>query len=75
LGISPSPPLPLSPSRSELHDRLRRSRHHHIPAPFPRLRPQVDDPVAALDDVQVVLDDNDCIAQVHQPLKDFQQFR
>src|SRR5690606_16084300 len=39
----------------------------------PALRAHVDDPVRGLDDVQVVLDDDDRVALVHQPVEDPEQ--
>ena len=37
------------------------------------LRPEVDDPVGGLDDVEVVLDDEDRVAAVDQPMEDLEQ--
>src|SRR5690606_3163897 len=38
-----------------------------------RLRPQVDDPVGTLDDIEVVLDDQDGVAQIDEAVNDGQQ--
>ena len=52
---------------------LRRADGDHLPAAHPALRPQVDDPVGALHDVQVVLDHQQCVAALHQPLQHLHQ--
>jgi hypothetical protein len=44
-----------------------------MPPPLPPFRPQVDDVIRRLDDVQVVLDDKHRIAVLHQPMQHFQQ--
>ena len=38
-----------------------------------RFRAQVDDPVGALDDVEVVLDDDHGVSRVHQPVEHLDQ--
>ena len=43
------------------------------PPPVAALRPEVDDPVGRLDDVEVVLDDEDRVAAVDQPVEDLEQ--
>ena len=43
------------------------------PPPSPASGPEVDDPVAALDDVEVVLDDDDRVAQIDQPAEHVEQ--
>ena len=42
-------------------------------APVAALRTEVDDPVGGLDDVEVVLDDEDRVAAVDQPVEDLEQ--
>src|SRR5579859_4194652 len=34
---------------------------------------EIDDPVGRFDDVEIVLEDDDCVALVHQPVQYFQQ--
>jgi len=46
---------------------------HHAAAHVSAFQAHVDDPVGGLDDVQVVLDDDDRVALVHQAAEDFQQ--
>src|SRR4029077_4473187 len=42
----------------------------HDPAAFvPTLRTEVNDPVGSLDDIEVVLDDDDAVALVHQAVQ------
>ena len=43
------------------------------PAAGAALRAQVDDPVGRLDDVQVVLDDDDRVARVHEPVEHLEE--
>src|SRR5215212_10665456 len=45
---------------------LRRAHRDHLATGLATLRPQVDDPVGRLDDVQVVLDDYHRVARVGQ---------
>jgi hypothetical protein len=40
---------------------------------FAALRTKVDDPVAVADDVEIVLDDDDRVAQVGEPVEDFER--
>src|SRR3954453_5138177 len=54
-------------------DQLRRALGDDRATPEPALRPHVDQPVGALDHVEVVLDDDDRVALVHQALEDEQQ--
>ncbi len=54
-------------------DLLRRALGHDAAAPGAALRSQVDDPVGRLDDVQVVLDDDDRVAGVHEPMEHLEQ--
>ena len=39
----------------------------------PRLRPKVDDPVGRLDHVEIVFDDDHCVAEIDQAVQHFQQ--
>jgi hypothetical protein len=54
-------------------DLLRGARDDHTAAIFAAVRTKIDDPVGRLDDVQVVLDHDDRIAEVHQALEDVEQ--
>ncbi len=57
-------------ARLDRRNRLGRPLGNHPAAAGTALRPHVDDPVGGLDDVQVVLDDDHCIAGVHKPSED-----
>ena len=59
-----------------LHSRhlFRRTLGHHASALLAALRSQVEDPIGIADHVHVVLDDNDAVAQVGQPMQHLQQF-
>jgi hypothetical protein len=35
---------------------------------------EVDDPIGALDDIEVVLDDDECVAGVGEPVEDLDEF-
>lgn len=50
-------------------DLFRRSLHHDLPAVTPSFRPQVYHIVGTLDDVQVMLDDKDGTAFIHQTVE------
>ena len=52
---------------------LRRARGHDLAAAGPALRPQVDDMVGPLHDVEIVLHDEHRVARVDQSLQDRQQ--
>ena len=54
-------------------DLLRRPLGDDPPAPEPAGRPEVDDPVGGLDDVEVVLDDEDGVALVDEPVEDLEE--
>ena len=54
-------------------DVLRRAGRHDSPAAFSTLGSQVDHPIRRLDDVQIVFDDDDGVARVHEPVQDSQQ--
>ena len=56
-------------------DLLRRAGGHHGATAVSALRPQVDDIVGALDDIQVVLNDQHGVAPVAQSLENVQQVR
>src|SRR5512146_2236457 len=49
-------------------DFFRRSLCDHAPAVVAAFRTQVDDPVGGLDDVEIVLDNDDRIASIYQPV-------
>jgi len=53
-----------------LHYLLGRAGRHDLPALVATLRPQVDDPVRGLDDLQVVLDHDHGVALLDQRLRD-----
>ena len=46
---------------------------HDAAAVLAAFRAEVDDPIGVADDVEIVLDDDDRIAQICQPVKDFEQ--
>jgi hypothetical protein len=52
-----------------LGDLFRRSDRDHISACVSGFRPQVDDPIGALDHFQIVLDHHDGVTAIDQPLK------
>ncbi len=54
-------------------DVLRRARHHHFAAGVATFRAEVDHVVGGLDHVEVVLDQQDGVAGVHQPVQTCQQ--
>src|SRR5918912_1222373 len=54
-------------------DRFRRALRHDLAAPDATLGPKIDDPIRALDHVQVVLDHDHRIAAVDQAVKHLQQ--
>ena len=58
---------------SNFGDLLRRALCDDGAAACAALRTHVDEPVGVANDVEIVLDDEDGIAQAHQPLQDFQQ--
>ncbi len=47
---------------------------NHATAVVPPFGPQVDNPVCRLDDIEIVLDDDDRVTGIHQPVQDLQQF-
>ena len=46
---------------------------HHIAAAVAALGAEIDDVVSGLDDVQIVLDDQDRVARIHQTLQYFDE--
>jgi hypothetical protein len=44
-----------------------------FPTALARVGAEIDDPVGAFDDVEVVLDDEDAMAGVHEALEDLEQ--
>ena len=48
---------------------------YELPAGIARLRPQIDHPVGALDDFEIVLDHDDRVAAFDQALKDLHEQR
>jgi len=52
---------------------LRCAFHQDSPAPAPTLRPQVDDVVGCLDDIEMVLDDDHRVTGSDQPMEAVQQ--
>src|SRR5262249_52303463 len=55
------------------HDRLRRPHGDNASAIFAAFRTQVNDPVGVADHVHIVLDDDDGIAKIGQPMQDVEQ--
>ena len=56
-----------------LDDLLGGALGHQFPTPVAALGTQVDDPVGDLDDLQVMLDDQDRIAGIHQAMQHFDE--
>src|SRR3989442_342777 len=56
-----------------LRDPLGRPFRHHATTQLPTFGAQVDHPIGGLHDVEIVLDDDDRIPLVHQPVQYFQQ--
>ena len=56
-------------------DILRGAGDHDLTAANAAFRAQVDDPVGGLDDVEVVLDDDDGVAVIAQPVQYGQRLR
>ena len=52
---------------------LRRTLGNHQTAGAAAFRAKVNDVVRTLDEIQVVLDDNDCVARIHQLLQHLDQ--
>src|SRR6185437_8621515 len=52
---------------------FRRALSDNAPAVLPAFRPQINDPVSVADDVQIMLNDNDRIAQIRQAMDHLQQ--
>ena len=50
-----------------------RALEHHFPALAAAFRAHVDDPIGIFDHIQVVLDDDDRVAGIDQPVHDGQQ--
>ena len=47
---------------------------HDLAPLFPAFGPKVDEVICRLDDIHVMLDDDDCVAAVHEAVKDMDQF-
>ena len=62
-----------SVARRRRGNRFRRARGHDAPAVALRLGPQVDQPIGALKHIDIVLDDDERIALLHEPLQQGQQ--
>ena len=61
--------------RLDFRNCLRRPRRDELPALVARLGPEIDDPVGAFDDFEIVLDHDQRVAAVDQPLKEPHQDR
>jgi hypothetical protein len=61
--------------RRTLRDLFRRPRDHQHPARRATFRPEINDPVGAFDDFEVVLDDEQAVAFVDEALQQFHQQR
>jgi hypothetical protein len=57
------------PRAGRLQELLGRRRQHHAPAAVSSLGPEVHDPVGLGDHVEVVLDQDDRVARVDQPVQ------
>src|SRR5277367_968662 len=53
---------------------LRWTLHHDAAATVTAFRSQVDDPIGLLDDIEMMLDDQDGVAQRHQSLQYIKKF-
>ena len=42
---------------------------HHTPTGFAAFRTEIDDPIGFRDDVKIVLDDDDRVTGIHQPVE------
>lgn len=75
LEYSPHPLLQILPRITplRLRDVLRRPFGHDLPAKVSSLGSQVDDPVRVFDDVEVVFDDDNRVAAVHEAVEDFEE--
>jgi hypothetical protein len=60
--------------RAQRHQRLGRARSHNAPAAGAAFGPQVDDPVALGNHVQVVLDDHHAVPGVDQAVQHVDEF-
>src|SRR6185369_2386450 len=58
---------------SHLGHHLRRTGGDNLPTLVAPFRPQIDDPVGSLYDIEIVLDDNNRIATLHQLVQHLQQ--
>ena len=56
--------------RIDLRDILRRAARDKLPAFFAAFRAEIDEPVGAFNDFEIVLDHDDRVARVHQTLKE-----
>jgi hypothetical protein len=54
-------------------DLLRRAFSDQIAVPITALRPQIDQPVRHFDDVRVMLDDDDAVALIDEPVQHLDQ--
>src|SRR3990172_6890768 len=50
-----------------------RALSHDLAPLFPAFGPKVDEVICRLDDIHVMLDDDDCVAAVHEAVKDMDQ--
>ena len=60
---------------ARLHDGFWRAGGNDQPAVGPGFRPEINEVIGALDDFQVVLDDNERVPLLHQPVEHAQQHR
>src|SRR6476660_2469597 len=58
---------------ARLRHHLRGALDDHHPTSIASLGPQVDDPVGGLDHVEIVLDDDDGVALIHQTAEDSEE--
>ena len=56
------------------HDLFRRALGDNLATTVPALRTHGYDPVRLRDDIEIVLNDDDRVARVHQPMQDPNQF-
>lgn len=72
-GTEHFPKKPPRVTRFALRHFLRRARGDELSAAFAGFGTEVDHPVRGFDDVEIVLDDQQRVAGVHQALENFQQ--
>ena len=70
-ACAPKGPAQVAPSVTcaDLRQSLRRSRRDYFPALLARFRTEIDNPIRAFDDLEIVFDHYDRVPGIHQPLE------